>query len=202
MLSILYQLSTLENGGGDVIKDGFSFVMGNSPDSWSYKCSIEEKIPVIKFPNPVQLSQLPGPAPLIVEAGLDLGVFFNLSLSADPNNLIKAGAGVVLGFEATIQVLIITIEGVTAYGVGTAKVEVFIELPDAKPTFKFTMGFGATVAVQLPMVGYVSLTRVISLGASIDDQLEMTVGQMLRGVLTSWWGCCFGKRAGRSHQER
>lgn len=184
VLSILYQLST-EGGGGDVITDGFKFSMGNSPDSWSYKCNIEEKIPVIKFPNPVQLSQLPGPAPLIVEAGLDLGVFFNLSLSADPKNLIKAGAGVTLGFEATIQVLLITIEVATAYGVGTAKVDVFIELPDAKPTFKFTMGFGATVAVQLPVVGYVSITRVISLGASIDSNgMEMTVGQMLRGVLT------------------
>ncbi|WP_426672052.1 hypothetical protein ACPPVU_12535 [Mucilaginibacter sp. McL0603] len=183
VLSILYMLSS-ENGSKDIIASGFSFVMGNSPDSWSYKCTIEEKIPVIKFPNPVQLAQLPGPAPLIVEAGLDLGVFFNLSLSADPGNLIKAGAGVSLGFEATIQVLLITIEAVTAYGVGTAKVEVFIELPDAKPTFKFTMGFGATVAVQLPMVGYVSLTRVISLGVSIDNGTTMTVGQMLRGVLT------------------
>lgn len=183
VLSILSMLSK-ENGNGDVIKDGFSFAMGNSPDSWTYKCTIEEKIPVIKFPNAAQLAQLPGPAPLIVEAGLDLGVFFNLSLSADPGNLVKAGAGIVLGFEATIQVLLITIEAATAYGVGTAKVEVFIELPDAKPTFKFTMGFGATVAVQLPMVGYVSLTRVISLGASFDNGASMTVGQMLRGVLT------------------
>ncbi len=183
VLSILSMLSK-EGDAGDIIAEGFNFAMGNSPDNWSYKCTIEEKIPVIQFPNPVQLAQLPGPAPLIVEAGLDLGVFFNLSLSTDPNNLIKAGAGVMLGFEATIQVLLITIEGVTAYGVGTAKVEVFIELPEAKPTFKFTMGFGATVAVQLPMVGYVSLTRVISLGASIDEKVEMTVGQMLRGVLT------------------
>ncbi len=143
------------------------------------------KIPVIQFPNAQQLAQLPVvPAPLIVEAGLDLGVFFNLSLSTDPNNLIKSGAGVVLGFEATIQVLLITIEAATAYGVGTAKVEVFIELPEARPTFKFTMGFGATVAVQLPMVGYVSLTRVISMGFSIDDHVEMTVGQLLKGVLT------------------
>lgn len=183
VLSILSMLSK-EGDAGDIIANGFNFAMGNSPDSWSYKCTIEEKIPVIQFPNPVQLAQLPVPAPLIVEAGLDLGVFFNLSLSTDPNNLIKAGAGVVLGFEATIQVLLITIEAVTAYGVGTAKVEVFIELPEAKPTFKFTMGFGATVAVQLPMVGYVSITRVISLGASIDDKVEMTVGQLLRGVLT------------------
>jgi hypothetical protein len=183
VLSILSMLSK-ENGSADIIKDGFSFAMGNSPDNWSYKCTIEEKIPVIKFPNAAQLAQLPGPAPLIVEAGLDLGVFFNLSLSADPGNLVKAGAGIVLGFEATIQVLLITIEVATAYGVGTAKVEVFIELPDAKPTFKFTMGFGATVAVQLPMVGYVSLTRVISLGASFDNGASMTVGQMLRGVLT------------------
>jgi hypothetical protein len=81
-------------------------------------------------------------------------------------------------------VLLITIEVATAYGVGSAKVEIFIELPDAKPTFKFTMGFGATVAVQLPVVGYVSITRVISLGAAIDNGMEMTVGQMLRGVLT------------------
>lgn len=183
VLSILSMLSK-EDGTGDVVKDGFSFVMGNSPDSWSYKCTIEEKIPVIKFPSAVQLAQLPGPAPLIVEAGLDLGVFFNLSLSADPNNLVKAGAGIVLGFEATIQVLLITIEVATAYGVGTAKVTVFVELPDAKPTFEFTMGFGATVAVQLPMVGYVSLTRVMSLGVSINNSPSMTVGQMLRGVLT------------------
>ncbi len=183
VLSILSMLSS-ENGTKDIIADGFSFVMGNSPDSWSYKCTIEEKIPVIQFPNSAQLAQLPAPAPLIVEAGLDLGVFFNLSLSTEPGNLIKAGAGIVLGFEATIQVLLITLEAITAYGVGTAKVEVFIELPEAKPTFKFTMGFGATVAVQLPMVGYVSLTRVISLGASIDNGTTMTVGQMLRGVLT------------------
>lgn len=184
VLSILYQLST-EGGGGDVIKDGFTFSMGNAPDSWTYKCTIEEKIPVIKFPSPVQLSQLPGPAPLIVEAGLNLGVFFNLSLSTDPNNLIKAGAGIMLGFEATIQVLILSIEVASAYGVGSARVDIFIELPDAKPTFKFTMGFGATVAVQLPVVGYVSVTRVISLGASIDSNgMEMTVGQMLRGVIT------------------
>ena len=47
------------------------------------------------------------------------------------------------------------------------------------------MGFGATVAVQLPVIGYVSVTRVISLGASIDSNgMEMTVGQMLRGVVT------------------
>jgi hypothetical protein len=184
VLTILYQLST-EGGGVDVIQQGFKFVMGNSPDSWSYKCTIEEKIPVIKFPSPVQLSQLPGPAPLIVEAGLDVGVFFNLSLSTDPNNLIKAGAGIMLGFEATIQVLMISLEVASAYGVGSARVDIFIELPEAKPTFKFTMGFGATVAVQLPVVGYVSVTRVISLGASIDSNgMEMTVGQMLRGVIT------------------
>jgi hypothetical protein len=184
VLTILSMLATVEEGGKDLVKEGFSFAMGNSPDSWSYKCTIEEKIPVIQFPNSVQLSQLPGPAPLIVQAGLDLGVFFNLSLSADPNNLIKAGAGIIIGFEATIQVLLISIEVATAYGVGTAKVEVFVELPEAKPTFKFTMGFGATVAVQLPMVGYVSLTRVISLGVAIDHSPTMTVGQMLRGVLT------------------
>lgn len=183
VLTILYQLSQ-QDGDVDVVKKGFSFTMSNSPDSWSYKCNIEEKIPVIKFPSPVQLAQLPGPAPLIVEAGLDLGVFFNLSLSANPADLIKPGAGITLGFEATIQVLLITIEVATAYGVGSAKVEIFVELPDAKPTFKFTFGFGATVAVQLPVVGYVSLTRVISLGAAIDDGMEMTVGQMLRGVLT------------------
>jgi hypothetical protein len=184
VLTILSMLAT-EDGSGDIIQQGFKFVMGNSPDSWTYKCTIEEKIPVIKFPSPVQLSQLPGPALIIVEAGLNVGVFFNLSLSTDPNNLVKAGAGIMLGFEATIQVLIISLEVVSAYAVGSARVDIFIELPDAKPTFKFTMGFGATVAVQLPVVGYVSVTRVISLGASIDSNgMEMTVGQMLRGVIT------------------
>ncbi|MFT3701338.1 MAG: hypothetical protein QM802_03170 [Agriterribacter sp.] len=184
VLTILYALST-EGGSGDIVKDGFTFAMGNSPDSWSYKCTIEEKIPVLKFPTPVQLSQLPGPAPLIVEAGLNLGVFFNLSLSTDPDNLIKAGAGIALGFEATIQVLLLSLEVASVYGVGSARVDIYIELPDAKPTFKFTMGFGATVAVQLPVIGYVSITRVMSLGASIDSNgMEMTAGQMLRGVVT------------------
>ncbi len=171
-------------GKGDVVADSLKVVMGNSPDAWNYKMSIEQRIPVIQFPSIEEIT-LSTPPPLIIEASLLLGVFFNLSLSPDPKNLIKPGAGAVFGFEGMIQIQLITIGIAAAYGVGITKVKAYVDFANPTPEFEFTFGFGATVIIDLPVVGLVSVTRSFSLTGNIDEHGFLAVaGQMLRGVLS------------------
>ena len=171
-------------GKGKEVRDSLKVVMGNSPGIWNYKMSIEQRIPVIQFPNTAEIT-LTTPPPLIIEASLLLGVFFNLSLSPDPKNLIKPGAGAVLGFEGMIQIQLITIGIAAAYGVGITKIKAYVDLTDPNPQFDFTFGFGATVIVDLPVVGLASVTRSFSLGGNISSgNLRIIAGQMLRGVLS------------------
>jgi hypothetical protein len=171
-------------GKSKEVRDSLKVVMGNSPGVWNYKMSIEQRIPVIQFPDTAVIT-LSTPPPLIIEASLLLGVFFNLSLSPDPKNLIKPGAGAVLGFEGMIQIQLITIGIAAAYGVGITKIKAYVDLTDPNPQFDFTFGFGATVIVDLPVVGLVSVTRSFSLTGNIDEHGFLAVaGQMLRGVLS------------------
>ena len=180
---ILQVLATLA-GKGKEVADSLKVVMGNSPDSWNYKMSIDQRIPVIQFPDTAKIT-LTTPPPLIIEASLSLGVFFNLSLSPDPKNLIKPGAGATFGFEGMIQIQLITIGIAAAYGVGITKVKAYVDFTDPKPVFDFTFGFGATVIVDLPVVGLASITRSFSLGGNIDSgKFKAVAGQMLRGVLS------------------
>ena len=164
--------------------DTLKVVMGNSPGVYNYKMSIDQNIPVIQFPSTEEIT-LSTPPPLIIEASLSLGIFFNLSLSPDPKNLIKPGAGAVFGFEGMIQIQLITIGIAAAYGVGITKVKAYVDFTDPKPTFEFTFGFGATVIVDLPVVGLASITRSFSLAGNIDSGgFKAVAGQMLRGVLS------------------
>ena len=72
-----------------------------------------------------------------------------------------------------------------AYGVGITKIKAYVDLTEPKPQFEFTFGFGATVIVDLPVVGLVSVTRSFSLTGNIDSGNFLAVaGQMLRGVLS------------------
>jgi hypothetical protein len=181
--SILQVLATL-GGEGDKVADSLNVTMSNTPDSWNYKMSIDQNIPVIQFPNTAEIT-LTTPPPLIIEASLILGVFFNLSLSPDPSNLIRPGAGAVFGFEGMLQIQLITIGIAAAYGVGITKVRAFVDLSNPQPEFEFTFGFGATVIVDLPVVGLVSVTRSFSLTGNIDTgRLLIEAGQMLRGILS------------------
>jgi hypothetical protein len=128
---------------------------------------------------------LSGPPPVIIEAALTIGVFFSLSLNPDPKALVKAGAGVTFGFEGMMQVMLITLEFATVYGAGSAKVRIFIDIQNPVPEFDYTCGFGASIAIQLPVVGVVSVTRSVSLTGSISEkQLLLMAGTMLRGVLS------------------
>ena len=180
----ILQVLAFLTGKGKEVADSLHVTMGNSPDSWNYKMGIEQRIPVIQFPDTAEIT-LTTPPPLIIEASLLLGVFFNLSLSPDPKNLIKPGAGAIFGFEGMIQIQLITIGIAAAYGVGITKVKAFVDLTDPKPEFEFTFGFGATVIVDLPVVGLVSVTRSFSLTGNIDSgDFKAVAGQMLRGVLS------------------
>ncbi|MBC7745707.1 MAG: hypothetical protein H7096_11445 [Flavobacterium sp.] len=180
----ILQVLALLTGKGDLVADSLKVVMANNPDSWNYKMSIEQRIPVIQFPSVEQIT-LTTPPPLIIEASFLLGVFFNLSLSPDPKNLIKPSAGAVFGFEGMIQIQLITIGVAAAYGVGITKVKAYVDLTNPKPEFDFTLGFGATVIISLPVVGLVSVTRSFSLSGNIDSgNFKAVAGQMLRGVLS------------------
>jgi hypothetical protein len=178
----ILQILALLAGKGK--NDNLKVVMGNNPGVYNYKMSIDQNIPVIQFPSTEEIT-LTTPPPLIIEASLLLGVFFNLSLSPDPKNLIKPGAGAVFGFEGMIQIQLITIGIAAAYGVGITKVKAYVDFSDPTPQFEFTFGFGATVIVDLPVVGLVSVTRSFSLTGNIDEHGFLAVaGQMLRGVLS------------------
>ena len=180
----ILQVLALLTGKGDLVADSLKVVMANNPDSWNYKMSIEQRIPVLQFPSIEQIT-LATPPPLIIEASFLLGVFFNLSLSPDPKNLIKPSAGAVFGFEGMIQIQLITIGVAAAYGVGITKVKAYVDLINPKPEFDFTLGFGATVIISLPVVGLVSVTRSFSLSGNIDSgNFKAVAGQMLRGVLS------------------
>jgi hypothetical protein len=187
MVEILEVLSKLNNLGGDkpdAFEEGLKFVPTNAPDSWNYKCSIEKSIPVIQFPS-IEMITLSGPPPVIIEAALTIGVFFSLSLNPDPKALVKAGAGVTFGFEGTMQIMLITLEFATVYGAGSAKVRIFIDIQNPVPEFDYTCGFGASIAVQLPVVGVVSVTRSVSLTGDISEKkLLLMAGTLLRGVLS------------------
>jgi hypothetical protein len=188
MVRILQVLSSLSALYGKpdatAFPDGIKFIPSNSPDSWQYKCSIDQKIPVIQFPD-TQMITLTGPPPMIIEASLSVGVFFSLSLKPGDPGLIKPSAGVSFTFEGRIQVELITIEIATAYAVGSTKVKVEIDILDPAPRIEFTAGFGATVAVQLPVVGVVSVTRTVSLTGSFSEgEFLLMAGTSLRGVLS------------------
>ena len=171
------------SGQGDIFSDTLQVAMSNSPDSWNYKMSIDQRIPVMQFPD-TQMINMSAPPPLIIEASLVLGVFFNISLSPDPKSLLKPSAGAVLGFEGMIQIQLITLGAIAAYGVGITRVKAFISLNDPVPQFEFMLGFGATVIVVLPVVGMASVTRSVDLTGSVGNQLEVLAGQMMRGVLS------------------
>ncbi|WPU91896.1 hypothetical protein SNE25_21500 [Mucilaginibacter sabulilitoris] len=187
MVEILEVLAKLDNLGKEkpnAFEKGIELIPANSTDSWNYKCSIEKSIPVIQFPSTQDIT-LTGPPPVIIEAALDVGVFFNLSLSPDPKELAKSGAGVTFGFQGMIQIMLVTLEFATAYGVGTAKIRIYIDVQNPTPQFDYTCGFGASVAVQLPVVGVVSVTRSVSLTGNISEKkLLLMASTLLRGVLS------------------
>jgi hypothetical protein len=185
ILELLSNLSKLYNNtDATLFPDGIKFIPSNAPDSWEYKCSIDQKIPVIQFPD-TQFITLTGPPPMIIEASLSLGVFFSLSLNPGNPGMIKPSAGVSFTFEGALQIELITIEAATAYAFGSARVRIEIDILDPAPSIELTVGFGASVAIQLPVIGVVSVTRTVSITSSLSEkEFLVMAGTMLRGKLS------------------
>jgi len=121
----------------------------------------------------------------MITASLGLAVFFSLSLKPGDPSLIKPSAGVSFIFEGSLQIMIVTLEIATAYAVGSARVQVDIDILDPQPNILLTAGFGATVAIQLPVIGVVSITRTVTLTGSVTDkEFLLMAGTMIRGVLS------------------
>ena len=114
ILRVLAELS------GDDFDDGMDVSMSNTPDTWEYKFSATQEIPVIRFPSPFELSANPNPVAKL-EAGLSVGFYFNevLSLHDDLKQLLPA-CGAMLGFYGRMEVMAFTLGPASIYAVGQA----------------------------------------------------------------------------------
>jgi hypothetical protein len=152
----------------DAIKKGLKIAMSNSPDSWEYKFEASKEIPVIKFPPPL----LDSPnTPLRLEASLKLGIYFNAALTSaafsDPKKLLPT-AGAFVEFYGQLSVLCVSVSLATIYAVGQVNLRI---AGDTKvgPSLSMKFGFGAQLAVGLPVVGNVSVLYMVGVEIYADS---------------------------------
>ena len=152
----------------DAIKKGLKIAMSNSPDSWEYKFEASKEIPVIKFPPPL----LDSPnTPLRLEASLKLGIYFNAALTSaafsDPKKLLPT-AGAFVEFYGQLSVMCVSVSLATIYAVGQVNLRI---AGDTKvgPSLSMKFGFGAQLAVGLPVVGNVSVLYMVGVEIYADS---------------------------------
>ncbi len=171
ILEILAALSTKDYG--DALKKGLKIAMSNSGNIWEYKFEATKDIPLVKFP--------PGPAydapqtPLKLEASMGLGVYFNaaLKVTTDPTQLLPT-AGAFFKFHAGLQVMCVSVGAGTIYAVGNADLKLSA---DTSPLIALAMkfGFGAQIAVGLPVIGNVSILFMVGVEIYVDSNQTVIV---------------------------
>lgn len=182
VIDILQMLASLNEGRyGDVMKKGLEIAMSNSGEIWEYKFEAKKEIPLVRFPPEQNLYDSPT-TPLKLEAGLELGVYFNaaLKVTTDPKQLLPT-AGAYVQFRGGLQVMCASIGAGTIYAVG----EVILKLAcDTKsgPNLAMKFGFGAAIAVGLPVLGTLSVTYIVGceLYASLD-KVTVTAYMLFKG---------------------
>jgi hypothetical protein len=179
VLEILASLST--GAYSDVLKKGLKIAMSNSANIWEYKFEANKDIPLVKFP-PGALYDSPG-VPLKLEASMGLGIFFNaaLKVTTDPSQLLPSAGGY-FKFHGGLQVMCATIGGASIYAVGN--VDLKLEA-DTSPRIAVTMkfGFGAQIAVGLPVVGNASVLIMVGVEVFADSSsvVKITAFMLFRG---------------------
>ena len=173
ILQILQQLQ-----GGDyraAFQKGLEIAMSNSADSWTYAFHARKEIPLVKFPPPAVAS----PAdPLKLEAHLAVGVYFNeaLALPNAPGQLIPS-AGAFLEFGGSLSVMCVSLAAATVYAVGMVDLRIAADIKTG-PSLHMKFGFGAEIAVGLPVVGTVSLLYAVGVELDLDTG-SITVAALL-----------------------
>jgi hypothetical protein len=173
ILQILTQLQGEDYKGA--FQKGLEIAMSNSADSWNYAFHARKEIPVVKFPPPA----LASPAdPLKLEAHLAVGVYFNeaLAIPSAPRQLIPS-AGAFLEFGGSLSVMCVSLAAATVYAVGMVDLRIAADIKTG-PSLHMKFGFGAEIAVGLPVVGTVSLLYAVGVELDLETN-SITVAALL-----------------------
>ena len=183
VIKILDILSSLSSGDyGDALKKGLKIAMSNSANLWEYKFEANKDIPLLRFPPTKALYDSPQ-TPLKLEASLSIGVFFNaaLKVTTDPAQLLPTAGGY-FKFHGGLQVMCVSVGGGTIYAVGNVDLKLEADTsPKVAVTMKF--GFGAQVAVGLPVIGNVSVLFMVGVEIYADSGsvVRITAFMLFRG---------------------
>jgi hypothetical protein len=182
VIDLLEILASLSQGKyADVMKKGLQIAMSNAGEIWEYKFEAKKEIPVVRFPPEENLYNSPT-TPLKLEAGLELGVYFNaaLKVTTDPKQLLPT-AGAYIQFRGGLEVMCATVGVGTIFAIG----EVILKLAcDTKvgPSVSMNFGFGVSIAVGLPVIGTVSVTYMVGCELYMStDKFSITAVMLFRG---------------------
>ena len=161
VIELLQILASLGQGKyADVVKKGLEIAMSNAGEIWEYKFEAKKEIPLVRFPPEENLYNAPT-TPLKLEAGLELGVFFNaaLKVTTDPKQLLPT-AGAYIEFRGGLEVLCASVAVGTIYAVGQVSLKLACDTKIG-PSILMKFGFGISIAVGLPVIGTVSVTYIV-----------------------------------------
>ncbi len=161
VIDLLQVLASLSEGDyGAVMKKGLEIAMSNAGEIWEYKFEAKKEIPLVRFPPEENLYNAPT-TPLKLEAGLELGVYFNaaLKVTTDPKQLLPT-AGAYIGFRGGLQVLCASVGVGSIFAVGEVALQIACDTKIG-PSLTMKFGFGVSIAVGLPVIGTVSVTYIV-----------------------------------------
>jgi hypothetical protein len=191
VVDILVLLSMIATDASytDILKKGLKIAMSNSPNNWEYKFQADKEIPVLKFPPPLLDTAA---APLRLEAGLKVGVFFNVAIPLPPTNGIPMpSAGAFVEFYGKLSVMCVSVGVGTIYAVGQVTVRISADTVKG-PALYMKFGFGVEAVVALPVIGSVSVYFAVGVEMSLDST-QITIGafvlfkgraEILGGIVT------------------
>lgn len=170
VIEILQILQDLQGGNYKAaLQKGLKIAMSNSADGWEYKFEASKEIPVVKFPVPDEVYNNPT-TPLKLEASFKVGVYFNAALTTaalmDPKKLLPT-AGAYMDFYGRLSVMCVSISAATVYAVGQVDLKIAADTK-VGPSLAMKFGFGAQIAVGLPVVGNVSVLYMVGVEVYAD----------------------------------
>ncbi len=178
ILEILEAIGS-SNDYADLVKKGLKIAMSNSPNNWEYKFTADKEIPVLRFPA----AYLDGPTtPLRLEAGLKLGVYFNMGMELPPASALpELSAGAFIEFDGKLSVMCVSLAAATVYAIGQVVLRISADTIKG-PGLYMKMGFGIELMVGIPVVGNVSVYYAVGIEISLDtSQITVAAFILFRG---------------------
>lgn len=163
----------------DILKKGLKIAMSNSPNNWEYKFQADKEIPVLRFPPPLLDTAA---APLRLEAGLKVGVYFNVAIPLPPTNgLPMPSAGAFVEFYGKLSVMCLSVGVGTIFAVGQVTIRISADTVTG-PALYMKFGFGVEAVVALPVIGSVSVYFAVGVEMSLDStQITIAAFVLFKG---------------------